>query len=51
MFQLIYVRLLLISEGRHQDDRLYDSIMTVLGVNKKELMAVNRHQQKSDIFI
>lgn len=51
MFQLIYVKLLLISKGRLHDDAIYDSIMTVLGVNKKQLQAVQKKQQSNDVFV
>lgn len=51
MFQLIYIRLLLIQDGRHSDEKIYDSIMTVLGVNKRQLAAVERRQQQNDVFI
>lgn len=51
MFQLIYVRLLLIADGRYQDEKLYDSIMTVLGVSKKQLQSVERRQYQNDVFI
>lgn len=51
MFQLIYVRLLLIADGRYQDEKVYDSIMTILGVSKKQLAAVEKRQYQNDIFI
>lgn len=51
MFQLIYVKLLLISRGRAHDDAIYDSIMTVLGVNKKQLQTVQKKQQSNDVFV
>ena len=51
MFQLIYVRLLLIQDGRYQDEKTYDSIMTVLGVNKRQLATVERRQSQNDVFI
>ena len=51
MFQLIYVKLLLISKGKINDDDVYDSIMTVLGVNKKQLQTVQKKQQTNDVFV
>ena len=51
IFQLIYVRFILVQNGMYNDRGLYDSIMTVLGVDKKTLQLVERRQYKNDILV
>lgn len=51
IFQLIYVKLLLIQHGKMHDNEVYDNIMTILGVNKKQLQAVQRMQQSNDVLV
>lgn len=50
MFQLIYVRLLLLQMNKN-NEQLYDNIMTILGVNKKQLQTVWKKQAGTDIFV